>query len=192
MAGYTCSSGFSDPGGQSAKAGTVLFLLLSDLWLLTTLLTSNEGVSLDQKFCYSWHQLGILQFSSYSYLPRVHQTPQVKDSVPINWLLFQKVRFSSVFWPIAYKSGFPPPPPQIQYATAAHKTQGITLSSFIYQFITKDETQTAKWKRGAYLGSNGVGVDMKEHPWSFSTKHSSQHLKVFTNLNQEPFLDPIT
>lgn len=43
MAGCTCSSGFSDPGGQSAKAGTVLFLLLSDLWLLTTLLTSNEG-----------------------------------------------------------------------------------------------------------------------------------------------------
>lgn len=49
MAGYTCSSGFSDPGGQSAKAGTVLFLLLSDLWLLTTLLTSNEGVFLRPK-----------------------------------------------------------------------------------------------------------------------------------------------
>lgn len=43
MAGCTCSSDFNDPGGQGAKAGTVLFLLLSDLWLLTTLLTSNEG-----------------------------------------------------------------------------------------------------------------------------------------------------
>ena len=38
-----CSSVFSEPGGQSEKAGTILFLSLSDLCLLTTILTSNEG-----------------------------------------------------------------------------------------------------------------------------------------------------